>query len=97
MAIQGLEYLLIVIVIFFIVWYILKFLRNRKLDNALTRALTVIKSRGTATIDDLIVYGNISPSYVYKVIDKLIELNLVNIVEREEGISYFTLRHSTDS
>jgi len=90
MAVQGIEWLLLTALFIFVMLFVYRFWRSRELDNAITRALIVIRSRGEVSVDELVVYGNIPPRNVYRVVDKLLQYGLVNVVEKEGKILYIT-------
>jgi DNA-binding transcriptional ArsR family regulator len=94
MPIQGIEWLLLTVLFIFVVLFIYRFWKSRELDNAATRALIVIRSRGKASLDELVIYGNIPPRIVYRVIDKLLQHGLVDVVEKDGKILYVTGRDS---
>ncbi|MEM2189252.1 MAG: hypothetical protein QXG35_07995 [Nitrososphaerota archaeon] len=90
MAIAGLEWIVLIVIIV-IVWLVYRRIVKRRIEDLSARALAVIRSRGgKASIDDLIVFGGLPPSKVNEVIGVLLESGLIKVVE-EGGRTLYEL------
>ncbi|MEM1655860.1 MAG: hypothetical protein QXY27_06040 [Nitrososphaerota archaeon] len=90
MAIAGLEWIVLIVIIV-IVWLVYRRIVKRRIEDLSARALAVIRSRGgKASIDDLIVFGGLPPSKVNEVIGVLLERGLIKVVE-EGGRTLYEL------
>lgn len=84
---QEFFFLLFLVFLIVIVYYILNKRRERKME-ALIISLT--RSRGRVTIDDIIVHTHSTPDKVIKVINKLISNGILKTIE-EENRTYYTM------
>jgi len=95
MAVQGIEWLLLFIIITIIIYVIYKIWEDRKLDNMASNVLRFIITRDKSSIADIVVHTGIRPKDVYKVIERLYMHDLIDIIGEDSKITYIIPRGTT--